>query len=125
MITASISFDLSNITNSAIITAIVGYLIVFSALVLLFFLFNNLPRLIRMNLKSRLKSKKGSTEQMKDDGFDTPGEVNAAIGTALHLYFSELHDEESNVITMKKISRRYSPWSSKIYGLRNHPGRKF
>ncbi len=125
MITASINFDFSQITNSSIITALVGYLIVFSSLVLLVLLFYSLPKLIRIDLKSRLKSKKGSKIEVKDDGFDTPGEVNAAISTALHLYFNELHDEESNIITMQKISRRYSPWSSKIYGLRNHPGRRF
>ena len=47
------------------------------------------------------------------------GEVNAAIATALYMYFNELHDDESNIITIKKVSKFYSPWSSKIYGLRN------
>ncbi len=38
---------------------------------------------------------------------------------ALHLYLDEIHDEESGVITIKQISRAYSPWSSKIYAVRN------
>jgi len=38
---------------------------------------------------------------------------------ALHLFMNEMHDEESNVITIKRIERRYSPWNSKIYGLNN------
>ncbi|MDD2994760.1 MAG: hypothetical protein EOM47_05040 [Bacteroidia bacterium] len=44
---------------------------------------------------------------------------SAAIAMALHLYYSEVHDEESAVITIKTVERRYSPWSSKIYGLNN------
>jgi len=50
---------------------------------------------------------------------DLTGEINAAIAAAVHLYRSELHDFEDTVLTMKKVSRTYSPWSSKIYGLRN------
>ena len=49
------------------------------------------------------------------------GEVNAAIVMALYLYGNELHDQEDPVITMTKVSRTYSPWSSKIYGLRKSP----
>ncbi|MDD3079239.1 MAG: OadG family transporter subunit [Paludibacter sp.] len=44
---------------------------------------------------------------------------SAAIAMALHLYYAEVHDEESAIITIKTVERRYSPWSSKIYGLNN------
>ena len=44
---------------------------------------------------------------------------SAAIALALHLFYDEVHDNESNVITIKRIERRYSPWSSKIYGINN------
>lgn len=44
---------------------------------------------------------------------------SAAIALALHLFYAEVHDEESAVITIKTVERRYSPWSSKIYGLNN------
>jgi hypothetical protein len=47
------------------------------------------------------------------------GEETAAIAMALHLYLSEIHDTESGVLTIKHISKRYSPWSSKIYAVRN------
>jgi Na+-transporting methylmalonyl-CoA/oxaloacetate decarboxylase gamma subunit len=49
------------------------------------------------------------------------GEIHAAIAMALYLYSNELHDQENPVITMIKVSRTYSPWSSKIYGLRKSP----
>jgi Na+-transporting methylmalonyl-CoA/oxaloacetate decarboxylase gamma subunit len=52
---------------------------------------------------------------------DPQGEINAAIATALYLYSNELHDQENPVITMIRVSKTYSPWSSKIYGLRKLP----
>jgi len=51
------------------------------------------------------------------------GEVNAAIAMALHLYQSEMHDYENTVLTIQKVSRNYSPWSSKIYTLRKTPNK--
>ena len=51
---------------------------------------------------------------------DASGAEIAAIGMALHLYLNDsAHDVESNVITIKRIQRRYSPWSSKIYSMNN------
>ena len=113
----SVSFDLSKVDSFGLIVAGVGYLIVFSSLVLLFFVFNNLPRIINIKIRSRLR-KEGKECAEKED-LSIPGEVNAAISTALFLYYNEMHDEESDVITIRKVSKSYSPWSSKIYGLRN------
>ncbi|MDE5969889.1 MAG: OadG family protein, partial [Muribaculaceae bacterium] len=48
------------------------------------------------------------------------GEVIAAIGLALRDHF-EAHDQESTILTINKVRRSYSPWSSKIYGLRQNP----
>lgn len=44
---------------------------------------------------------------------------SAAIAVALHLYFDEVHDNESDIITIADPDRRYSPWSNKIFGLNN------
>jgi len=48
-----------------------------------------------------------------------PGEVSAAVAMALYLHFGEMHDVESGVVTIKRISKLYSPWSSKLYHMRN------
>ena len=48
-----------------------------------------------------------------------PGEVAAAVAMALYLHFGEMHDVESGVVTIKRISKMYSPWSSKLYHMRN------
>lgn len=45
------------------------------------------------------------------------GEVLAAISMALNVHYGDKHDKESNIITIVEGAKRYSPWSSKIYGL--------
>ncbi len=114
-------FDLSQIDGFAGTIALVGYIVVFVALVLLYLVFFNLPSLLRADFRKIFSKQKkpGQAPTVEDQG--VTGEVNAAIGMALHMYLNEMHDEESGVITIKKISKRYSPWSSKIYGLRQHP----
>ncbi len=52
---------------------------------------------------------------------DVEEETAAAIALAIHMYKTDLHDKESFTITLKKVSRIYSPWSSKIYTLRQNP----
>lgn len=52
---------------------------------------------------------------------DVTSEVAVAISTALHLYSNDAHDYENTVLTIKKVAKAYSPWSSKIYGLRKNP----
>lgn len=52
---------------------------------------------------------------------DVTEETAAAIGLAIHMYKNEMHDQESFTITLKKVSKIYSPWSSKIYTLRQNP----
>ncbi len=49
------------------------------------------------------------------------GEEIAAIVMALHDHLNA-HDTENTVLTINKAKRAYSPWSSKIYGLREVPG---
>lgn len=48
-------------------------------------------------------------------------ETVATIAATLYYYQSMKHKIENAKITVKKSSRPYSPWSSKIYGLRKHP----
>ena len=48
------------------------------------------------------------------------GEVYAAITMALY-EVTELHDEEDTVLTIKDTERSYSPWSSKIFSMREIP----
>ncbi len=119
-ILGEIGIDTSEVLASGYTIAIVGWLIVFAALVLLVIVFTQTPKIIYYNTRKKLKEK--NTEANLSDGdLQVAGEVSAAISTALHLFFDEMHDEESNVITIKRVRKVYSPWSSKIYGLRVWP----
>jgi len=44
--------------------------------------------------------------------------VLAAIFMALHEEQEVVHDYENTVLTMDRVIRNYSPWNSKLYGLR-------
>jgi hypothetical protein len=48
-----------------------------------------------------------------------PADVNAAISAAIFMYLNEMHDDEKQIITIKKVAKTYTPWNSKIYGLNN------
>ncbi len=98
--------------------AVVGFSIVLFSLTMLVIVFTRLPRLINMNLKKwRKKDNRIIEEESSDNDYIIEGNVTAAISLAMHLYFSELHDNESNIVTIKKVRKAYSPWSSKIYSV--------
>jgi Na+-transporting methylmalonyl-CoA/oxaloacetate decarboxylase gamma subunit len=119
---STITFNLQNINELAIIITLVGYVVVFIALAALVVVIGRIATLQNLLVRIRLRStKKSNPEKIEAE---TPpvsltADENAAICTALYLYFTELHDEEKYVMTVKKVSRAYSPWSSKIYGIMN------
>ena len=116
-------FDLSRITADDTTLAFVGYMIVFAALIMLFFVFQYVP--VVLNLIAKWKARKKGEEEDVINDITITGEVSAAISTALHLYFNDLHDDEKTVLTITKISKRYSPWSSKIYNVTRGLNRRF
>ena len=93
----------------------IGILVVFVALAILVLLFELLQTIMLKQTKKKLV-KAGKKEE---EIVDIAANEIAAISMALHLFMNDMHDEESNVITIKRIERRYSPWNSKIYGLNN------
>jgi Na+-transporting methylmalonyl-CoA/oxaloacetate decarboxylase gamma subunit len=97
----------------------IGYSVVFLALLLLYIIFYNLSKLLALNIKRVLRKEGKSEEANKIE--EISGEINAAIAYAIYLYYNELHDKENPVITINRVSKAYSPWSSKIYGLRQYP----
>ncbi|MBA4410715.1 MAG: OadG family transporter subunit [Bacteroidota bacterium] len=98
----------------------IAMFVVFSALTILFIIYKNMGRFfIRKAIPKKEKMPVMVGNIAKDE--EMSGEVNAAIALALYLYQSELHDEENTVLTIQKVSRNYSPWSSKIYTLRKSP----
>lgn len=102
---------------------IMAMCIVFSALLMLclsFYAIGTIGK--RMSLSNKIKSS-GADHKDKEvraaTGHDS-GEEIAAIVMALHEHFNA-HDAENTILTINKVKRAYSPWSSKIYGLREVP----
>jgi hypothetical protein len=120
LIDSQITFNLSNINELAVIITIVGYVVVFIALAALVIVIGRIATvqnlLIGLKLKATRKRNPGVPEA-EIPKVSLSADENAAICTALYLFFTELHDEEKYVMTVKKVSRSYSPWSSKIYGI--------
>lgn len=101
---------------------IIAMSVVFTSLIFLYLVFKALGRYnIRKSKKKKQQTAKIEEKAVDKNNEEAPGEVFAAIACALHLYQSQLHDEETTVITIEKVARTYSPWSSKIYGLRRMP----
>ncbi|MGQ8335269.1 OadG family protein [Sunxiuqinia sp. A32] len=100
--------------------ALVGFFIVFVALTILVIVFLRLPKLINIKFKKKKEPRKKDSHCKDENECVIEGNVTAAISMALYLYFDEQHDEESNIVTIKKVRKAYSPWSSKIYSVTNN-----
>lgn len=94
---------------------LIAMAVVFSSLALLYIIFKTTGSLF---VRGKNKSKAEGNEVEHNE---LSGEVSAAIAMTLHFYYTEIHDEEDAVLTIKKVARTYSPWSSKIYTLRKYP----
>ncbi len=104
------------------VLALTAMSVVFLALILLYFIFKAIGNANIRAGKKRSAAASGTDVKTSAYG-EVPGEVYAAIATAMHLYQQddENHDEESFVVTLHHTDRTYSPWSSKIYTLRQTP----
>ncbi len=103
--------------------AIMAMGIVFTALLLLCVCFYIISKIgERVSTHNRAVSQGTSRAEMpteKRKEHDS-GEAIAAIAMALHEHL-DAHDRENTVLTINKVKRAYSPWSSKIYSLRSLP----
>jgi hypothetical protein len=114
-----------------VVAALTAMSVVFSALVILFILFM-LTGLTFKKLAAMRETKARNAAmpveappikvKAKDDTIT--GDELAAIALALYQYSEDLHDIENTVLTINRGAKAYSPWSSKIYGLRQLPNKK-
>lgn len=109
-----------NMDPSGIGMTVIAMMVVFSALALLYIIFKNIGRAFTRTKGGKKKQEVRIPAEAKVVT-EISGEVNAAIAMALYLYQNEMHDFENTVLTVRKVSRTYSPWSSKIYTLRKNP----
>ena len=103
--------------------------IIFLSTFVISFLVAGLIRLISLAINfTRIQKEKSqdvhedlAVVQSEASGQESDLEIVAAIGLAIHQYLEEMHDYERTVMTIQKVVKPYSPWSSKIYGLRQNP----
>lgn len=116
MLPIYLAIDWNIVLNGLLISA-VGYVVVLIALAALYYVFRYLPNILHLQIRSRLRRQGKPAHE--DEDLSIVGDVSAAIATALYLYLNEVHDEEHTIMTIKKVSKNYSPWSSKIFGVSN------
>lgn len=96
-------------------------LVVFSALILLFIVFWFVGNASSKASKKKREAALAGKPEEATSKDEITGEVLTAIFMALHEEQSNVHDIEHTVLTFNRVDRSYSPWSSKIYGLRELP----
>jgi len=94
--------------------AFIAMTVVFVALILLYFCFKYVGKYYIWKGAGIKKKKKALLDE-------SPEDVIPAIALAIYFYNEQIHDEEATILTIQKVAKTYSPWSSKIYGLRKHP----
>ena len=115
---------------SGIILTLINIVIVTIALTLLFFAFKYMGNYhTRKTVKKLTPVKAVQTGNVpvvseKKKRAVTNDEL-AAIAIALYQYSENMRRHEEMVLTINKVSKVYSPWSSKIYGLRQSPNKHF
>lgn len=107
--------------------AIIAMSVVFMGLILLYVSFKVVGNIaVKLSKRNAMKAV-GVTNKVeaKEKNLGShSGEETAAIAMALHEYLNDAHDVEDMILTINKVKRTYSPWSSKIYTLRQNPPRR-
>lgn len=107
--------------------AISAMSVVFLGLILLYIAFRIIGKAsVSLSARNAMKAK-GITDKQEAKEKQlgrAPGEVFAAIAMAMHEMQNDVHDVEDTVLTITRVKRSYSPWSSKIYTLRETPQKK-
>lgn len=97
--------------------------VVFICLAILYLAFKLVGKIsVSLSRKRAMVSSGLSHEEAKEVTRQS-GELFAAIAMAIY-EATELHDDESTILTIKNKASIYSPWNSKIYTLREIPVKK-
>lgn len=109
--------------GNGLIVTVVGICVVFMALAIMSGTIYYIA-----TLSQHLLARKKLADQSADPAVSSlkhgvSGEVIAAIALALDRHVNQYHDEEDAVLTIKRISRPYSPWSSKLHSITRPPFR--
>ncbi len=104
-----------------VIMTMTSMLVVFVGLLLLYLIFRAIGNTAKRISNKRVAST-GTLSAVRSESLLT-GEVLAAISAAIYELNQDVHDVESTILTISEVKRKYSPWSSKLYTLRQDPRR--
>lgn len=97
--------------------------VVFLGLIVLYSVFKLTGNIAVNFSKKRAMQASGISKEEAEGVAKQSSDVYAAIAMAIY-EATESHDEENTILTIKNTARSYSPWSSKIYTLREIPNKK-
>ncbi len=99
---------------------IMAMCIVLIALIVLCLLFNVFGKISAKFMSKKKMDAHGLSHDAVEDHEEhvDSADAIAAIAMALSEHFDSKHDIEDTVLTIRRMKRAYSPWNSKIYGMR-------
>lgn len=106
-----------------IIVTVISFTIVFFALILVVLVIIGSTKSLKKidDMKIAKENANIESENIENiDSDDLSDDQYAAIAAAIYIYESELHDEENAILTINKVAKVYSPWSSKLYNMNQY-----
>ncbi len=116
----------SEVSNIYMI-ALFGIIIVMISLVIIYFFMQFITWVIKYLKYRQLKTvrkKKNKLRMIKIEDNRPDIKTVLAISTAIHMEMKYKMEEENAILTINKLIRPYSPWSSKILSMRKVPDRR-
>jgi hypothetical protein len=110
-----LNIDWKNVLLDGLVIIGIGIIFLLLVLGIIYLVYIRPSGGLKNFLQKRLEKHGLKVEQGDQAG--VPADVAAAITMALYLS-TELHDEESNVLTIERKPRMYSPWNDKIHSMR-------
>ncbi|MEA3500348.1 MAG: OadG family protein [Candidatus Marinimicrobia bacterium] len=107
--------------------ALFGIIIVMISLVVIYFFMQFVTWVIKYLKYRQLKTvrkKKNKLRMIKIEDNCPDMKTVLAISTAIHMEMKYKMEEENAILTINKLIRPYSPWSSKILSMRKVPDRR-
>jgi len=106
------------ILSEGFLIAVIGISVVFLGLIFLFIFMKTFTYFFGISTAKK-SAEPGQRIIVSSLGKESiSGEILAAISLAIHRRREEFHDMEKTIITLNRITRPYSPWSSKIHSIR-------
>lgn len=87
---------------------------------LLFLVFGKFSEKVLSGKKKKAIGASKASATVENHDVDS-GESIAAIAMALAEHFQEGHDIEDTILTIRRMRKAYSPWSSKLYNMTPRP----